>query len=83
MIPVTARDLLILAYCALFNPGLLSGLGLFWSKREAIREKWGWIQTDRRTVDQETHRGSVRIVGARREQDGLRGSLRFAPGTVR
>jgi len=56
LIPVTARDLLILGYCALFNPGLLSGLGLFWSKREAIREKRGWIQTHRRTSDQELTR---------------------------
>jgi GT2 family glycosyltransferase len=56
LIPVTARDLLILGYCALFNTGLLSGLGLFWSKRKAIREKRRWIQGHRRTSDDELAR---------------------------
>jgi GT2 family glycosyltransferase len=53
LIPVTVRDLLIFGYCALFNPGLLSGLGLFWSKRKAIREKRKWIQGHRRASDDE------------------------------
>ena len=51
LIPVTARDLLIFGYCVLFNRGLLSGLGLFWSKRKAIREKRRWIQAHRRIGD--------------------------------
>jgi GT2 family glycosyltransferase len=56
LIPVTIRDLLILGYCAVFNPGLLSGLGLFWSKRKAIREKRRRIQTHRRISDRELAR---------------------------
>ena len=56
LIPVTARDLLIFGYCVLFNRGLLSGLGLFWSKRKAIREKRKWIQTHRRIGDGELAR---------------------------
>jgi len=56
VIPVTARDLLIFGYCVLFNRGLLSGLGLFWSKRKAIREKRRWIQGHRRTSDGELAR---------------------------
>jgi len=53
LIPITARDLLILGYCALFNPGLLSGLSGFWSKRNSIREKRKWIQAHRRVSDRE------------------------------
>jgi GT2 family glycosyltransferase len=53
LIPVTARDLLIFGYCVLFNRGLLSGLGLFWSKREAIRGRRKWIQARRRVSDRE------------------------------
>jgi GT2 family glycosyltransferase len=53
MIPITARDLLIFGYCALFNWGLLSGLSLFWSKRKSIREKRKWIQSHRRVSDRE------------------------------
>jgi GT2 family glycosyltransferase len=53
LIPVTARDLLIFGYCVLFNRGLLSGLGLFWSKRESIRGKRKWIQAHRRVSDPE------------------------------
>jgi GT2 family glycosyltransferase len=56
LIPVTARDLLIFGYCVLFNRGLLSGLGLFWSKREAIGEKRRWIQSHRRVSDREVGR---------------------------
>jgi GT2 family glycosyltransferase len=56
LIPVTARDLLIFGYCVFFNPGLLSGLGLVWSKRKAIREKRRWIQGHRRTSDGELAR---------------------------
>jgi len=53
LIPVTARDLLILGYCVLSNPGLLSGLSLLWSERRAIREKRKWIQSHRRVSDGE------------------------------
>jgi GT2 family glycosyltransferase len=56
LIPVTARDLMIFGYCILFNRGLLSGLGLFWSKRKAIREKRRWIQSHRRIGDGELAR---------------------------
>ena len=56
LIPVTARDLLIFGYCVLFNRGLLSGLGLFWSKRQAIGEKRRWIQSHRRVNDREAGR---------------------------
>lgn len=56
LIPVTARDLLILGYCAIFNRGLLSGLGIFWSKRKAIRGKRRWIQAHRRVSDSELAR---------------------------
>ena len=56
LIPVTARDLLIFGYCVLFNQGLLSGLGVLWSKREAIREKRRWIQSHRRIGDGELAR---------------------------
>lgn len=56
LIPVTTRDLLILGYCVLFNRGLLSGLGLVWSKRKAIREKRSWIQAHRRVGDRELAR---------------------------
>jgi GT2 family glycosyltransferase len=53
LIPITARDLLILGYCALFNRGLLSGLSLLWSKRELLREKRRWVQAHRRIGDRE------------------------------
>lgn len=53
LLPVTARDLLIFGYCVLFNRGLLSGLALFWSKRESIRGKRKWIQAHRRVSDRE------------------------------
>jgi GT2 family glycosyltransferase len=53
LLPVTARDLLILGYCVLFNRGLLSGLNLFWSKRESLREKREWVQAHRRISDRE------------------------------
>ena len=53
LLPVTARDLLIFGYCVLFNRGLLSGLALFWSKRESIRGKRKWIQAHRRVSDGE------------------------------
>lgn len=53
LIPVTARDLLIFGYCVLCNPGLLSGLALFWSKRESIRGKRRWIQANRTVSDGE------------------------------
>jgi GT2 family glycosyltransferase len=53
LIPVTARDLLILGYCILFNRSLLSGLSLFWSKREAIRKKRKWVQSHRRVSESE------------------------------
>jgi GT2 family glycosyltransferase len=53
LVPVTARDLLIFGYCLLFNRRLLSGLSLFWSKRESIREKRKWIQSHRRVSDRE------------------------------
>ena len=56
LIPVTARDLLIFGYCVLFNRGLLSGLALFWSKRESIRGKRKWIQAHRRVSDGELAR---------------------------
>ena len=56
LIPVTARDVLILGYCLLFNRGLLSGLGLFRSERESIREKREWIQAHRRIGDAELAR---------------------------
>ena len=56
LIPVTARDLLIFGYCVLFNRGLLSGLALFWSKRESIRGKRKWIQAHRRVSDTELAR---------------------------
>ena len=56
LIPVTARDLLILGYCVLFNRELLSGLALFWSKGESIRAKRKWIQTHRRVGDRELAR---------------------------
>ena len=56
LIPVTARDLLILGYCLLFNRGLLSGLSLFWSERESIRKKRKWIQAHRRVSDSELAR---------------------------
>jgi GT2 family glycosyltransferase len=53
LIPITARDLLIFGYCVLFNRELLSGLALFWLKRESIREKRKWIQSHRRVNDAE------------------------------
>jgi len=53
LIPVTARDLLILGYCMLFNRRLLSGLSLFWRERESIKEKRKWIQAHRRISDSE------------------------------
>jgi GT2 family glycosyltransferase len=53
LIPVTARDLLILGYCMLFNRGLLSGLSLFWSERESIRERRKWVQSHRRIDDRQ------------------------------
>jgi len=53
LIPITARDLLIFGYCILFNRGLLSGMSLFWSERESIREKRKWIQSHRRVSDSE------------------------------
>jgi len=53
LIPVTARDLLIFGYCVLFNRRLLSGLGLFWRERQAIREKRKWIQAHRRISESE------------------------------
>jgi GT2 family glycosyltransferase len=56
LFPVTARDLLIFGYCVLFNRGLLSGLALFWSKRESIRGKRKWIQAHRRVNDGELAR---------------------------
>jgi GT2 family glycosyltransferase len=56
LIPVTARDLLIFGYCVLFNRGLLSGLALFWSKRESIRGKRKWIQAHRKVSDSELAR---------------------------
>lgn len=56
LIPVTARDLMIFGYCVLFNRGLLSGLALFWSKRESIRAKRKWIQSHRRVGDAELAR---------------------------
>lgn len=55
-IPIAARDFLILGYCALRNRGLLSGLGLFWSKRRSIAEKRNWVQTHRRISDHELAR---------------------------
>jgi GT2 family glycosyltransferase len=56
LIPVTARDLLIFGYCVLFNRELLSGLALFWSKGESIRNKRKWIQAHRRVSDGELAR---------------------------
>lgn len=56
LIPVTARDLLIFGYCAIFNRGLLSGLSLLWTKRKAIGEKRNWIQSHRRVGDRELAR---------------------------
>ncbi|PYU18442.1 MAG: glycosyltransferase family 2 protein [Acidobacteria bacterium] len=53
LIPITARDLLILGYCMLLNRRLLSGLSLFWSKRESIREKRRWVQSHRRVSESE------------------------------
>jgi GT2 family glycosyltransferase len=53
LFPVTARDLQIFGYCVLFNRGLLSGLALFWSKRDSIRSKRKWIQAHRRISDGE------------------------------
>jgi GT2 family glycosyltransferase len=52
-LPITARDVLILGYCVLFNRRLLSGLRLFWSKRTVIREKRRWIQSHRKVNDKE------------------------------
>jgi GT2 family glycosyltransferase len=51
--PITVRDALIVGYCALFNRGLLSGLGLLWSKRKSIMEKRKWIQSHRKVSDKE------------------------------
>ena len=56
LIPITARDLLIFGYCVLFHPRLLSGLGLFWSRRATIQEKRRWIQAHRRVSDGELAR---------------------------
>ena len=53
LIPITARDLQIFGYCVLFNRGLLSGLGVLWSKRDSIREKRRWIQAHRKVSDSE------------------------------
>lgn len=55
-IPIAARDVLILGYCALCNRGLLSGLSLFWSKRRSIVEKRTWVQSRRRISDHELAR---------------------------
>ncbi len=55
-LPIAARDLLILGYCALCNRGLLSGLSLFWSKRGSIAEKRNWVQSRRRISDHELAR---------------------------
>jgi GT2 family glycosyltransferase len=52
-ITITVRDFLIVGYSVLFNPGLLSGLALLWSKRQLIREKRRWIQSHRRAGDRE------------------------------
>ena len=56
LIPITARDLQIFGYCVLFNRGLLSGLGVLWSKRDSIREKRRWIQSHRKVSDSELTR---------------------------
>lgn len=53
LIPITARDVLIIGHCTLFNRGLLSGLTVLWSKRRSIREKRRWIKSHRRTTDRE------------------------------
>jgi len=52
-VPIAARDILILGYCALCNRGLLSGLSLFWSKRRSIAEKRKWVQAHRRIGDRD------------------------------
>jgi GT2 family glycosyltransferase len=51
--PVTFRDALIFGYCLLFHPRLLSGLGVLWTRRGAIRRKREWIQSHRRIKDGE------------------------------
>jgi hypothetical protein len=51
--PIKLRDTLILGYCLLFRPQLLSGLGVLWTRRGAILEKRKWIQSRRRISDRE------------------------------
>ena len=51
--PITLRDALIIGYCALFRPRLLSGLSLLWKRRAAIWKKRKWIQSHRRITDRE------------------------------
>jgi len=51
--PITLRDILIFGYCVLFNPGLLSGLSVLWTRRGAIRKKRESIQSCRRITDRE------------------------------
>jgi GT2 family glycosyltransferase len=51
--PITLRDKLIIGYCLLFRPRLLSGLSVLWTRRDAIRKKRAWIQSRRRINDAE------------------------------
>lgn len=51
--PITLRDTLIIGYCLLFRPHLLSGLSVLWMRRAAIREKRNSIQSRRRIDDAE------------------------------
>jgi GT2 family glycosyltransferase len=51
--PITLRDTLIFGYCLFFRPRLLSGLGVLWTRRGAIRKKRAWIQSRRRVADAE------------------------------
>jgi GT2 family glycosyltransferase len=51
--PILLRDALILGYCLLVRPRLLSGLGVLWTRRDAIRRKRRRIQSRRRIGDAE------------------------------
>ena len=51
--PITLRDTLIVGYCLLCKPRLLSGLGVLWTHRGALKTKRAWIQSRRRIGDAE------------------------------
>jgi hypothetical protein len=54
--PITLRDALIVGYCLLFRPRLLSGLSVLWTRRAAIRKKRAWMRSRRRIGDAEMAR---------------------------